>query len=394
MRGLLVTQKKEIIGVLTFHHISNFGAFLYTHQLVQSLIEAFPEYDIKVIDFKSFSLSFTELVKLFKPTRQSPFFYFRRYLQFNKSRKARFPILKTPILWKTKQWETFIKKENITAMIVGMDVWNLSNHYYLPKFPNPYWLPFESLKIKIAYGVSGFRSFKIDKIKYQNKIEQLTNSFDFIGVRDKNTQLSIPLQRNKEVYNTPDPTFLFPIQTETKIALDIYELLSNKKLIGVMLHQQNTLSKSIYDFYHDKNTKLVGMSLYHKHVDINLGDKLSPFEWAEMFKYFDFTITSLFHGTIFSILNKIPFIAIEPFPIESKLNSKIFDLLKNIGVEDLYFNPYENNISISQIENKRIELKQNWEAYYLPKINRYIDLQIETHKQHFSKIQEIIRKNI
>ena len=87
-------------------------------------------------------------------------------------------------------------------------------------------------------------------------------------------------------------------------------------------------------------------SLYkkNKYCDINLVHELNPLEWADCYRFFDFCLTDRFHSTIFSIKNKIPFMAVEyPSKYKGVNRGKIVDLLTKLDkMENHFF--YDDNI--------------------------------------------------
>lgn len=102
------------------------------------------------------------------------------------------------------------------------------------------------------------------------------------------------------------------------------------------------------------------MSMFNPYADINLGHLLTPYEWAETFRYLSFCVTDRFHGTIFCLMASKPFIAIEPFAPESLKNSKIYCLLKDFGMTEYYFNTYRYDFKIPDFIAQAEALRTSW----------------------------------
>jgi len=119
---------------------------------------------------------------------------------------------------------------------------------------------------------------------------------------------------------------------------------------------------------------MIALSNFNSYADINLGNKINPFEFAEVFRYFTFCITDRFHGTIFCLKNKIPFISVDHADIYLTTESKIYNLLKDFSLlESNYINikkvKYNFEIFFNKAEKAQVNLDYNKLSHNLEKMN-------------------------
>lgn len=369
------------IRILTYHHVTNNGAVLQAYSLCRALDREFDGNSVQILDYIPKALSRSEFLKNFKPCRKPLFFYSQRYTMYNKFIKANLQLdNKLP---KDKSLESliaFINSRNYDALIVGSDnIWRISQSKISPGFPNIYWLS-DSIKTKkIAYAASAYKSDQLLINKYKSDIQRRLNSFDIIGVRDEFTldmvksceiNTSIPLQ------TVPDPTFLYELRrTNVEQILSDLGIDLHRPLLGILIYGKDSLSEKIRDYFKSKGYQILALSMHNPYADFNLGHILNPFEWAEAFRHLTFCITDRFHGTIFCLKNKTPFTSIEPAPLDSVSQSKIYSLLNDFGILDCYADVYKNDFNPNDFLDKCTELSNSWKKY-----EKLIDHGLETMK--------------
>ena len=352
------------LRILTFHHIPNNGSFIFSHALVDQLKSSFPACDIKIIDYKTKRLAVYDYLKRFKVFPKDPLFYYKRYQLWNILLKDRLDLDKSfPQFSSGKQMLRYYAS-NSDALLVGMDVWCIIKGTSRPLFPNIYWLPEKTKIPKLAYGVSAYQSNKSLITAYNKEITAYLNEFEVIGTRDRFTHELVLKHRTRTsglVDRIPDPALLFDIP-KTGIA-KIVESLGvdlNRPLLGLLLFKNNQLSREICSRFRAKGFQIVALSMYNQFADINLGYALDPFQWAEFFGLLSFCVTDRFHGTVFCIKNRIPFISLDNEKI-TRDQSKIYDLLTDFNLTSCYSHLYEQGNSTSQILSSIGEIERDWE---------------------------------
>jgi hypothetical protein len=352
------------LRILTFHHIPNNGSFIFSHALIDQLKSRFPRCDVKIIDYKTTRLAMYDYLKRYKLFPKDPFFYYKRYQLWNNLLENRFDLDKSYPRFSTGKQMLRYYASNSDALLVGMDVWCITKGTSRPLFPNVYWLP-EKMKIpKLAIGISAYQSNKTLIAAHAKKITAYLNEFEVIGSRDRFTHELVLQYRTRAsglVERIPDPALLYEIP-KTGIS-KIAERLGvdpNRPILGLLLFNQNQLSREICLHFHAKGFQIVALSMYNQFADINLGYTLDPFQWAEFFKLLSFCVTDRFHGTVFCIKNGIPFISLDNERI-TRDQSKIYDLLTDFNLTSCYSHLFEDGNSTSEILFHIGEIERDWE---------------------------------
>ena len=115
--------------------------------------------------------------------------------------------------------------------------------------------------------------------------------------------------------------------------------------------------KSMYS----SDCQIVALYSYCPSAEINLHD-LTPYEWAFVFRYFTVTVTTFFHGTLLSLRNGTPVVAIALINEFSEVHTtKVEDVLGRLNLKDCYKKKIDyylnNNVSETIIDrmNKEAE---------------------------------------
>lgn len=364
------------IGILTFHQSVNNGAVMQAYSLSRRLKEEYPDADVEIIDYRresvnqaySFSVldylksasSTAILVKRFVGLLRDPGFIkrLRRRTKVFEDCIHRLPLSEDTIISDgTEELYNYIEK-NYDAVVVGSDaVWN----YVTRGFPNAYFVE-PNLKVKkLSYAAS---CYGMDYLEFAvNEKEELCkvfSGFDFIGVRDDATEKFVEWSGTENIaYHTCDPTVFLnvndlPINVELlekKLSARGFDF--NKPTIGIM--GPDKLLQLVRKLYSDKY-QLVSLYNYIKGADVNLYD-LEPYEWAYVFRYFNLTFTTFFHGTLLSLRNGVPLICIDLNTEFGKNHTpKTLDVLKRLGFEDWYFSTDYKSQNFDIIKAKADEL--------------------------------------
>lgn len=379
------------IGILTYHHIANNGAALFAYSLCKALKERLPEFDVGLINYQSRELRLNELFKQTKLYRKEPFFNLYRHRKFKKFlAEELFIARESKLITDANTAIHLLNAQKYKAIITAMDVWNINNIRSLPKFPNIYWLPEPIRAKKIAYAVSGYRSNNEMVKANLGSVKSLLNSFDLIGVRDEYTRNMVQesgVRAATQLELVPDPTFLYRVrETGAGEVLRKTGIELNKPILGILVYGKREFSRQIRAYYKPNGFQIVALSMYNPFADVNLGHILDPHEWAEAFNYFSFCITDRFHGAIFCLKNKIPFVAIEPDRLSSLKHSKLYSLLNEFELLDCYMDLYQEEFRIGEFFERGERLMGSWDNKYLPGIVKKLN---EMKERNFQFIQQI-----
>jgi hypothetical protein len=304
------------IGILTFHDGINYGAYLQVYSLYHVLqnLGAEPE----ILNYKGF-------------------FHWRweyRWLLWTKQPMRLVSNLKKLIGF--KRCQKLLKQTKFTfrrtglphydKVVVGSDeIWN----YSVPHRDDIYFGVGLSAREKYAYAAS-FGSVK-ENAEIPEKLLNSLKTFKKISVRDENSmQLMRRNLPEKECIKVLDPTLLYDF--------DGKEIEPCEKDYILIYTTHNAIAESVQNeiiaFAKKRNKTLIAVGYHMSWCEKNF-DTLTPFEWIGFFKCADMVITTMFHGTMFSIKYQKEFCTIlEPYRV-----NKLKDLLIELGLESrLYDN--------------------------------------------------------
>ncbi|UFP93741.1 polysaccharide pyruvyl transferase family protein [Gloeobacter morelensis] len=301
------------IGIVTFHHTTNYGATLQTYALWKTLSRQ--GHAVEIIDYQP-----TAAVK----------YYLKEFLPGR-------PVLSNlKKAWKMSAFlrsqmrlgaKTCYTREQLKrhhgqydAVICGSDqIWCIDAFRgYDPSF----FLDFVDGRTtrKISYAASAGYTRTLGE--RQGAIRDLLGDFWALSVRDANTASLVERECQLNSTHVLDPTFL----------VDYGEFLAqpavgNYLLIYKMGPMSRPEEQSILALAKARGLKIVSVGFEHRIADQNLIGA-GPVEWINGFAGARYVFTDTFHGTIFSIIFRKPFYTF----ISKNKAAKIGDLLHNLGL--------------------------------------------------------------
>lgn len=300
------------LGILTFHDGINFGAFAQVYSM-QCALETLG-HEVTVINYKNFGHWFQEYKG----------FYFTKRISnlVNNTRKIRkFHAIQKSHLH-TGAFHFRMPRRNpfgIEAVVVGADeVWNFQTKligedpsYFVPRLEGARY---------VAYAPS-FGSVPAGTDLPANLAQGL-RQFSSISVRDTNSQGLVARNLGTTPPIVLDPTFLFPChQQAVPSGLSGYWLYYSADIPAE--HQQQVLQ-----FAHSRGKKLVAIGYKAPWADENIID-MDPFEWMGWIRDAELVFTTMFHGTIYSILQHSPFITM----MTPYRRNKLHPMMGELGLE-------------------------------------------------------------
>lgn len=326
------------IGILTFHHTSNYGAVLQAYALSQFIQSQ--GHEVEIIDYQPDAANKFYWKAMRFLSRSGPL----RIPRFNKDAFHRY--------WKYHKFQSFFKRYfhlskvrfserealitynyQYDLVICGSDqIWCLDNPFR--GFDPSFFLDFVTSKTgsrTASYAAScGSTNSFGDK---KDKISQLINQIGDISVRDANSLRLVQQDCGREATLVLDPTFLGNYQQ-----LIVRHPIRNKYLL---LYQHGSLTEAeenlIRHVAHEQNLVIVSVGNHSLLAKYNFV-AADPREWLGLFSKAEHIFTNTFHGTIFSLIFRRNFTVLAR---QSKQN-KIQDLLSRFGIEHHILNYDEN----------------------------------------------------
>ena len=315
------------VGIITFHHTTNYGATLQAYALSKTVSEW--GHEVEIIDYRPRGAVIFYAKQLSPVSSRKMNWNKNFHKHILKAFKMRKFLTSSLNLSESKGYSKTVLRKTFEAakydaVIAGSDqVWCLTTGFR--GFDSSYFLDFvrdedSCLRISYAPSIGGTESFRDRK----DSVCSLLDKFDHISVRDFHSARVIKEECDKEAVKVLDPTFLIGYEDilVTPKTNRPYLLIYNHKELD--LEQKRTV-KAIAK---NKELEIVSVGDAWDIADRNLVS-IDPKEWIGYFKHASYVFTNTFHGTIFSILFKRDFTV---FVNKGKQN-KVYDLLTLLGLE-------------------------------------------------------------
>lgn len=297
------------IGLLSYHKNYNYGWNLQCYALLTTLKNM--GYEVTLIDKRKFPKNnFTSIIKnvlkdilILLKIKEKQKSYEEKQELIGHNIASFFDTYICPKSCEIYNKEDYKKLLHFDAFIVGSDqVWR-------PSLVNPisdYYFSFVDYPAKfISYAASFGVDFGEYNVKEQRICGKLIERFTAVSVREESG-----IKLIKDVYNwncnpilMPDPTLLLSKNDYEKIILNSKDLKRNTELFCYILDKTEDKTSTI-DFL-SKN-----LSLQPHYINFN-ENQINPSveEWLNSFMNAKFIFTDSFHGCVFSLIFRKPFIA-------------------------------------------------------------------------------------
>lgn len=307
-----------------------------------------------------------ELLRSLKLNKKIPFYNLQRSITLSRFVRNEIPFESLISIRNYKYLCKELATRHYSTLITGKVVWDISNDSPV-RFPNIYWFSEKIYTKKIAYAVSGHRTDLKIFNKYKKEVFEILSSYQLIGVRDDMTQIMMEeakVDKVIPVYRISDPAFLYnPKNIEPQELLNKFKISSDRPILGLLYYNKEKISQKICEHYHNKGYQIINFNMYNPYADINIGHQVDPDEWAALYKQLTFCITDRFHASVFCLRDDIPFVAIEPYQPKSLLNSKIYSILKDFGIEKIcYQNTYLPEFDLDRFISTCDLVESSWKS--------------------------------
>lgn len=326
------------LGILTFHRSINYGAFMQCYSLSRRLQQDFPQLEVEVIDYNPPEAIRAEERKISTaadPVKKAAYAG-RRELFAHCCEQL--PLSSQQLLGADTDSLFRYLNDTYDIVVVGSDaVWN----WNIRGFPNAYFLRgYHGAKLSYAASAHG-QDFRAMTDEQRNYLAEAFREFDYLGVRDVSTeQMLHQIDPALKCHHNCDPTMLLDIASLPCDRTVVRRKLCDKGidpdgiLVAVMAGE--------YTVGREWKKAMKGMAqtiaLYepNAYADVYM-DNLDPFEWATAFSFCRASVTHFFHGTLLSLVNGIPPMAVEPAQgFAAKYTSKISDVLTRLDLMNCY----------------------------------------------------------
>lgn len=386
------------IGILTQPLLHNYGGLLQAYALSRKLIEL--GHDPIIIDRRKGSYnSRKELVSYYTQrifqslsrrlkkanhpahtgiislTPAETSFIYKNTHAF---RKKYFPNI-TQEIWNDWGMQK-LNKQGFNAYIVGSDqCWRPE---YSPHITN-YFLDFaknqKNIK-RIAYAAS-FGTAQWEFSDTETAIcKELIQKFDAVSVREDSAITLCRQYFHKEAVHVLDPTMLWDTDFYNALINENITEPNNGELKVYILDPSENISRLVDYVAHSLGlhafevmpSKRVQKNIAIDSQNLSAYQLPSPLQWLRGFKEAQFVIADSFHGTVFSILYNIPFLAVCN---EKRGEARFTSLLKMFHLEDRLIKEFNlsdiDRIIHSPIDwapiNAQLKKEREFSLYFLQK---------------------------
>ncbi|MCS6771963.1 MAG: polysaccharide pyruvyl transferase family protein [Kiritimatiellae bacterium] len=298
------------IGILTYHHVMNYGAMLQAYALSRYLRDC--GHSVETIDYRP-----TKAIEAYRKA----FFENNPYEREHRVRQERFDdFLRREIPLSPRPFETREGFDELrgryACTITGSDeVWNINS---FRGYDPSYFLDFAEGGRRVAYAATF--GFTATTGAHRGEITRLLSAFSALGVRDEHTMRILRDECGLSSVKTVDPTLL----------LDSYERVAvpppESGYVLVYANCSEAEAEYVRRFAERVRKPVVAIA-YPLAGAINKME-LSPAEWIGYYAAADYIFNGFFHGIIFSLIYRKPFTAF----LSSSKAMKMGDLLSDIGL--------------------------------------------------------------
>lgn len=348
------------VGIITYHHVVNYGAAMQAWAL-QSFLQA-QGHEVFLVDYRPSHLTTGGCFWL--PTSK---WRMQANLVIGYMKLLHFRGLIKGDQAKTRKFEDFHQKHfklsqrryasfqelkrnppQADAIICGSDqIWNASRQYGIDPAYFLDWVP-AGVK-RVAYAPSFGRPV-IDPL-WQSQTTQAVNAVQVLSVREASGVTLIREMTGRVAAWVPDPTLLWAGHS------DAYHETEAPDKREPYLFSYTLRSRELVQSVENCLCKHLACDLISPLTLQSEGrEALSPLEWLGHIQHAQFVVTNSYHGTLFSVIFKKPFIFVGLQGEKQSFNERAKSLLERIGLQDrMVFSFDETHV------RKLARLSVNWD---------------------------------
>lgn len=300
------------IGILTWYYAMNHGARAHTYALLHTLRNL--GHDAEIIAYRSWR-SYLEVEPYWFVSRNVPLMLRRfRYRMYFKKTEAEFKYLSRKV-HSAKE----IDKLGYDLIILGSDeIFNI-NHLISSKDYTYFGVGIRKTPM-ITYAVSCGQS--AENTKWPEEVIDSIKRIRALSVRDKNSQKVVKANTGINSELVLDPTLLYDFSELNDPEWKYKDYVLIYTFGGIEKYKDEIISYA-------RDSKLIMICVGNKFDWADICVQYPKQEtWYAAFAGASLVITNSFHGTIFAIKNRVPFVNI----LMADKETKISNLLRQFGI--------------------------------------------------------------
>jgi hypothetical protein len=378
----LKEPKEMNVGILTFHFSDNYGAALQAYALRRWLTEQ--GHHARFIDYRPAHIEHGGRLSMpTSPARlkanlkvvylaASSFVHQHFGHQGQKEKFVRFrehflgiPSGAAP----SDNGDSLAAARSFDLIVAGSDqIWSPSQHY---GFDPNYFLDFaQSFPArKISYAAS----FGRDRVSPSeaSQLPRLLRHFDAISVREASGVTLVEQATGQTPANVPDPTLLHHNYAELTDRAPSEDV--DPYLFCYGLRSPDNIRQTAELVSKRLNCRILSPHNPHRRwVEIGNTVHPDPGEWVSLVKSARFVVTNSFHGTVFSLLFRKPFIVAGLTGDKATANARAINLLRAVGLESRFTPGFSaervqalmaNEIDWAYVDQRLAELRQAGDTF-------------------------------
>ena len=324
------------IGILTFHAAHNYGAVLQCFAL-QTALQA-EGFDVSVIDYRISSMLRTYKVldwRRFVATKPAKMLRkIRSEVPLLPVRKRRFDAFEHFINSRLRLVPvSTISQRPFDYIIVGSDqVWNTKltdgfDPYFWGRFARP-----AATKL-ISYAASRQDTWSQEEA---SEISARLSRWDAISVREHSLQTQLQdLMPEKPIKAVADPTLLLSSSEWSKLA--VAPAISEPYLFFYQVEVSPKALQIAKAVAAELQLRLVCLSAHVGDACSPESEATSPEQFVGWFRHASFVVCTSFHGTVFSLIFRRPFLSIR---MNQGKDNRVLSLLEKVGLQERFIADY------------------------------------------------------
>ena len=345
------------IAIITLTGYFNYGNTLQNYALQASINKFFKDIIVKTVWYKKYDFKISKKYLTFSNIRRYVFnrhgfrdFINKREYIIDIIREYNFKKFSDKYIYSVFDFEM---KADLNArydyFIAGSDqIWNP----YSEKLKNEF-LQFADRNKRVAYAASfGVSEIKPDKVEL---VRKGLEGIDYISVREQAGAKIVKDLTGKDVPVLVDPTLLLTTKEWEKVMERPVWYREEKYILVYFLSKlPDKIRKDIKDLAEKYKLKVIDL-MDRENIDYYCSP---PSEFLYLIKNCSLMYTDSFHGTVFSILNKRPFVVSSREHTGMNMDSRIDTLLSMFNLESRKISK-ENNYEIAdpmEIEYPNVEV--------------------------------------
>lgn len=300
------------VKIMSMQRVVNYGSFMQAYALKrvvesmghQARFVDFPHGAPRHVGEKVRTATLGDRLRKLPSLLKNPGYFLRRRL-FNKHLREAFYRGAWPVLGLTPEPDYDTRCD---LLIIGSDeVFNYTQNHTYGYVPQLFGHGLESSRL-ISYAASAGYATPRD-VEQDGLVDELRSGFarfNALAVRDENTFELVSRYSPQPPTLTLDPTLIYDFHREMEGCKTLQDCLLIYAYEGRLDSPSDI--QQIRAFAKANSLRIVSIGFYHEWCDQNL--TVEPLQLLSVFASAKYVITDTFHGTIFSIKSKKPFLTL------------------------------------------------------------------------------------